>query len=128
MNQKLINYQYAISLNFALLDRPAIFDPNAKFINSMMISSRRFKNLQNAAKSCDVMMSAWVKKFNEISDTEYTLVVEINPELSRHETYSNDWQENELSKLWIIPADADLDHALSVEALGFANLVEISLD
>lgn len=73
-------------------------------------------------------MVAWMNLINESQDefNQYKMVVEINPEISGDESYSTDWQENQLSKLWIIPDSADFDTDQSIEAVSFANLVELT--
>lgn len=122
-----LSYQYAISVNFSILKTP-IKIKDIEFSDSIILSSRRFKNLQNAAHSCEDVMVAWMNLINESQDefNQYKMVVEINPEISGDESYSTDWQENQLSKLWIIPDSADFDTDQSIEAVSFANLVELT--
>jgi hypothetical protein len=119
-------YQYAISINFSLLNIPG-FLKAAPFANSVILSSKRFEHLQSAVVSCDSVMNECLKDINQQSANVYKLIAEINPELSGIESYSPDWQENQLSKLWIIPESTDFANQEAVEAVAFANIVEIPL-
>jgi hypothetical protein len=123
------SYQFAVSLKFENIRDADIRLGLTKSPHSILMTSRKFEFLDEAIASCDGTISSVCDYVNaHFEKAHYRVVAEINPEISGLETFSIDWEENELSKLWIIGIDEDLfaENAEPIKALAFANIIETS--
>lgn len=71
-------------------------------VAEMAINSRVFSNYAETVRSCKVLMEDICKNINgSLPDKKFMVGAEVNPEVSKLTSISDEWLENEVSRFWV---------------------------
>jgi hypothetical protein len=97
-------------------------------VDDLVISSRAFKEFEEAVTSMNNIMTELTETMNkELGEEKFGLISEINPAQTGKNTISKQWAENEIAKLWIVDRKKR-ETDPNMIATGMAQLLELRAD
>lgn len=125
-----IMYMYGLNLKFKYIPKGTGVSDIFPNVEDFVLQSKRFETFEAAVSSAKGLVTDVMEHINEIApeNAKYKQITELNPVHGGQPTISKEWARNEIAKLWIIPAEADLTGTTPVVAIGMAQVVEVESD
>ena len=115
------SYLYSLNLKLGIFKGTELQEALPR-VNDFIMTSVEFDTIDDAVESANSVANSLKEKLNHLVGTEkYTIISEVNPNISHMKTISQQWERDELSKLWIVEA-GDGSFKGTISAVGLMSI------